>query len=53
MEVVYDNIEDEVTLYPLGEDTYLDMDFLRAMGNLNNRGLAVEGLCLIQLQGEF
>jgi hypothetical protein len=28
MEVVYDDIEDEVASYPLGEDAYLDMDFL-------------------------
>jgi hypothetical protein len=28
MEVVYDDVEDEVTSYPLGEDTYLDTNFL-------------------------
>jgi hypothetical protein len=28
MEVVYDDIEDEVASYPLGEDAYLDTDFL-------------------------
>jgi hypothetical protein len=28
MEIVYDDIEDKVTSYPLGEDTYLDTDFL-------------------------
>jgi hypothetical protein len=53
MEVVYDDIEDKVVSYPLGEDAYLDTDFLRAMGNIDDRGLAVEGLCLVQLQGEF
>jgi hypothetical protein len=53
MEVVYDDIEDEVALYPLGEDAYLDTDFLRAMGNIDNRGLAAESLCLVQLQSEF
>jgi hypothetical protein len=53
MEVVYDDIEDEVTSYPLGEDAYLDTDFLRAMGNIDNRGLAVESLRLVQLQSEF
>jgi hypothetical protein len=53
MEVVYNNIEDEVMSYPLGEDAYLDTDFLRAMGNIDDRGLAVEGLHLVQLQGEF
>jgi hypothetical protein len=53
MEVEYDNIEDEVMSYPLGEDAYLDTDFLRAMGNIDDRGLATEGLHLVQLQGEF
>jgi hypothetical protein len=53
MEVVYDNIEDKVASYPLGEDAYLDTDFLRAMGNIDDRGLATEGLRLVQLQGEF
>jgi hypothetical protein len=28
MEVVYNDIEDKVVSYPLGEDAYLDMDFL-------------------------
>jgi hypothetical protein len=53
MEVVYDNIEDKVTSYPLGEDAYLDMNFLQAMGNIDNRGLAAESLRLVQLQSEF
>jgi hypothetical protein len=53
MEVVYDDIEDEVASYPLGEDAYLDTDFLRAMGNIDDRGLAAESLCLVQLQSEF
>jgi hypothetical protein len=53
MEVIYNDIEDKVVSYPLGEDTYLDTDFLWAMGNLNNWGLAAEGLHLVQLQGEF
>jgi hypothetical protein len=53
MEVVYDDIEDEVTSYPLREDAYLDMDFLRAMGNIDDRGLAAESLRLVQLQSEF
>jgi predicted nucleotidyltransferase len=44
MKVVYDDIEDEVASYPLGEDTYLDMDFLQAMGNIDDRGLAAETL---------
>jgi hypothetical protein len=53
MEVVYNDIEDEVASYPLGKDAYLDTDYLRAMGNLDDRGLAMEGLHLVQLQGEF
>jgi hypothetical protein len=53
MEVVYDDIEDKVVFYPFGEDAYLDMDFLQAMGNIDDRGLAAEGLRLVQLQGEF
>jgi hypothetical protein len=53
MEVVYDDIEDEVASYPFGEDAYLDTDFLRVMGNIDDRGLATEGLQLVQLQGEF
>jgi hypothetical protein len=43
------DIEDEVATYPFGEDTYLDTDFLRAIGNLDDRGLAAEGLRLVQL----
>jgi hypothetical protein len=50
---VAEDIEDEVATYPFGEDAYLDTDFLRAMGNLDDRGLAAEGLRLVQLQGEF
>jgi hypothetical protein len=53
MEVIYDDIKDKVTSYPLREDAYLDTDFLRAMGNIDDRGLAAEGLHLVQLQGEF
>jgi hypothetical protein len=53
MEVIYDDIEDKVASYPLGEDAYLNTDFLRAIGNIDDRGLAVEGLRLVQLQGEF
>jgi hypothetical protein len=52
-DTVTEDIEDEVATYPFGEDAYLDTDFLRAMGNLDDRGLAAEGLCLVQLQGEF
>jgi hypothetical protein len=53
MEVVYDDVEDEIASYPLGEDAYLDTDFLRAMGNINDRGLAAETLQLVQLESEF
>jgi hypothetical protein len=52
-DTVTEDIEDEVATYPFGEDAYLDTDFLQAMGNLDNRGMAVEGLRLVQLQGEF
>jgi hypothetical protein len=53
MEVVYNDIEDKVTSYPLGEDAYLDTDYLQALGNIDDRGLVAEGLCLVQLQSEF
>jgi hypothetical protein len=53
MEVVYDDVEDEIASYPLGKDAYLDTDFLRALGNIDNRGLAAETLCLVQLENEF
>jgi hypothetical protein len=52
-DTIPEDIEDEVATYPFREDAYLDTDFLRAMGNLNNRGLAAKALCLAQLQGEF
>jgi hypothetical protein len=53
MEVVHEDIEDEVASYPLRKDTYLDTDFLRAIGNIDDRGLAAETLRLVQLQSEF
>jgi hypothetical protein len=53
MKVMEDDIEDEVTTYPIGENTYLDTDFLQAMGTVNDRGLVADGLCLVQLDGEF
>jgi hypothetical protein len=53
MEVVYDDVEDEVASYPLGEDAYLNTDFLCAIGNIDDRGLAAETLHLVQLQSEF
>jgi hypothetical protein len=36
MDVVEDDIEDEVAMYPLRENVYLDTDFLLAMGTLND-----------------
>jgi hypothetical protein len=46
--------EDQGVLrYNIGEDAYLDPDFLRAMGTTKDRGLAAEGLRLVQLEGEF
>jgi len=45
--------DDEVTAYNFGEDAYLDPAFLQAMGSLSDRGLAAEGLRLVQLDGEF
>jgi hypothetical protein len=53
MKVVEDNIEDEIATYPIGENAYLDTDFLQAMGTLNDRGLAADGLRLMQLDSEF
>jgi hypothetical protein len=53
MEVVYNDVEDEIASYPLGEDAYLDTDFLRTMGNIDDRGLAAETLRLVQLESEF
>jgi hypothetical protein len=53
MAVVENDIENEVAMYPLGENAYLDTNFLQAMGGLNDRGLAADGLCLVQLDGEF
>jgi hypothetical protein len=53
METVPEDIEDEVVTYPFGKDAYLDTDFLRAMGNLDDRGLAAKALHLVQLQGKF
>jgi hypothetical protein len=53
MEVVEEDIEDGIATYPFGENAYLDTDFLQAMGMLNDQGLAADGLCLMQLDGEF
>jgi hypothetical protein len=36
MAVVRDDLEDEVATYPLGENTYLNTDFLQAMGELDD-----------------
>jgi len=48
-----DDEDNEVTTYNFGEDAYLDPSFLQAMGSLADRGLATEGLRLVQLDGEF
>ena len=42
----------EVRQYPFGESTYLNTNFLQALGTLGDRGLATKGLCMIQLNGE-
>jgi hypothetical protein len=51
--VVRNDFKDEVTTYPLGENVCLDTDFLQALGELNDQGLAAECLRLTQLDGEF
>jgi hypothetical protein len=53
MVVVRDDFEGKVVTYPLGEDAYLDTDFLQAMGELNNWELAAESLRLVQIDREF
>jgi hypothetical protein len=53
MAVVEDNIEDKVAMYLLGENMYLDTNFLQAMGELDDRGLAADGLHLVQFDSEF
>jgi hypothetical protein len=47
------DIEDEVATYPLGENVYLDTDFLQVIRELNDCGLAAECLRLSQIEGEF
>jgi hypothetical protein len=51
--VVRNDFKDEVTTYPLGENACLNTNFLQALGELNDRGLAAECLRLTQLDGEF
>ena len=46
------DFEQEVGGYPFGENAYLDTNFLQALGTLGDRGLAAEGLRIIQLDGE-
>jgi hypothetical protein len=53
MVVIENDIENKVATYPLGENMYLDTNFLQAMGSLNDRGLAADSLHLVQLDGEF
>ena len=50
---VEDDFEDEVETYPFRESAYLDTQFLQAIGTLGDRGLAADGLRLVQLDGEF
>jgi hypothetical protein len=53
VEDVDEDMEEEVGHYPMGENAYLDTNFLQAMGTLDDRGLAAEGLRMIQAEGEF
>lgn len=46
------DFEQEVGHYPFGENAFLDTNFLQALGTLGDRGLAAEGLRMIQLDGE-
>jgi len=48
-----DNFKHKVETYPFGESAYLDTQFLQAIGTLGDRGLAADGLRLVQLDGEF
>ena len=50
---IEDDFEHEVETYPFGESTYLDTQFLQAISMLGDRGLAADGLRLVQLDGEF
>jgi hypothetical protein len=52
-DLIEDDFEDEVKTYPFGESAYLNTQFLQAIGTLWDRGLAADGLCLVQLEGEF
>ena len=45
--------EDDHTVYPFGENAYLDPEFLQALGSLEDRGLAAEALHLVQLDGKL
>jgi hypothetical protein len=50
---IEDDFEHEVEAYPFGESAYLDTQSLQAIGTLGDRGLAADGLRLVQLDGEF
>jgi len=52
-EDVDDDMENEVSSYPFGENAYLDPGYLQALGTLGDRGLTAEGLRLVQLESEF
>jgi len=53
VEDVDDDMENEVSSYPFGENAYLDLGYLQALGTLGDQGLAAEGLHLVQLDSEF
>jgi hypothetical protein len=50
---IEDDFKHEVETYPFGESAYLNTQFLQAIGTLGDRGLAADGLQLVQLDGEF
>ena len=50
---IEDDFKHEVEAYPFRESAYLDTQFLQAIGTLGDRGLAADGLWLVQLNGEF
>jgi hypothetical protein len=50
---IEDDFKHEVETYPFGESAYLNTQFLQASRTLGDRGLAANGLRLVQLDGEF
>ena len=49
---VKEDFKNQVGRYLFGENAYLDLNFLQALGTLKDKGLAAKGLQLIQLDGE-